>query len=167
MQCLQIIFFANAVDDDGPFCPQTNSETGGMAIYDVPSATGLHPLNKMLFDIIEGDGFDMVYNQGNVNINDPSPSGSPPSPGKCYCLQASSDDDLELTYLIPVQPEMLNSPDNIETVEWFRIGLNGIPVNGPPPGIQSGPDCGSSSALMPALDPCGGHHDPTGYYLGI
>lgn len=161
--CYEFRFYSNP-EADGPFCPSTTSDVGGMAIYDAGSAPGLSVLNSMLFNLMESDGFDIVDNSGNIRINDPG-SGAPPSPGQSYCLQATADNDLELVFLIPITPSDLSSPNTITTVELFGVSANGVPMNGtPPPTVGGGPGGGGSDALMPALDPCGGHHDPAGYY---
>lgn len=165
--CYQLKFFANAVDDSGPFCPSTINDVGGLGFYE-PGASGtnvgLAALDANLFNTIEADGFDIVDNGGNININDPG-SGTPPTPGTSYCLQASADDDLELVFLIPVTPEQLTTPNVIESVELLGVSLNGIPINGEPPNVLSGPGGQQSTDVkMPALDRCGGHHDPAGYY---
>lgn len=167
-QCYQLKFLANVVDDDGPFCPATINDVGGMAIYEPGTAgtnVGLSAIDATLLNIIEGDGFDIVQPNGNVNINVPGPGGSMPIPGTSYCLQANKDDDLELVYLIPVTPENLATPNTIETVEQLGVSLDGIPFKGNPPAvIGGGPGGGGNDVLMPALDRCGGHHDPGGYY---
>lgn len=166
-QCYQLKFYANAVNDDGPFCPLTIDEVGGMGIYEPGAAgtnVGLAAIDAALLNLIEADGFDIVQDDGTVNINVPG-AGGPPAPGVSACLQAEPDDDLELVYLIPVNPQELVTPNTITTVEQLGVSLDGIPFKGnPPPVIGGGPGGGGSDVLMPALDPCGGHHDPGGYY---
>lgn len=169
--CYQLKFLANDVDDSGPFCPETINDVGGMAIYEPGSAgtnVGLAALDSILLNIIEADGFDIVQANGNININNPG-AGIPPSPGTSYCLQADKDDDLELVYLIPVSPENLSSPNIIQPVEQLGVSLNGIPFKGNPPAVIGGGPGGGGpgggmDVAMPALDACGGHHDPGGYY---
>lgn len=166
-QCYQLKFYANAVNDDGPFCPPNIGDVGGLGVYEPGAAgtnVGLAAIDAALLNLIEADGFDIVQDDGAVNINVPG-SGGPPAPGISACLQAMPDDDLELVYLIPVEPQDLASPNMITTVEQLGVSLDGIPFKGnPPPVIGGGPGGGGSDVLMPALDPCGGHHDPGGYY---
>lgn len=166
-QCYQLKFYANAVNDDGPFCPTSIDEVGGLGIYEpgaVGTNVGLSAIDATLLNLIEADGFDIVQDDGTVNINVPGVSG-PPAPGVSACLQAQPDDDLELIYLIPVDPQDLATPNTITTVEQLGVSLDGIPFKGnPPPVIGGGPGGGGSDVAMPALDPCGGHHDPGGYY---
>lgn len=166
--CYQLKFYANDVDDSGPFCPETINDIGGMAIYEPGAAgtnVGLAALDAELLNLIEADGFDIVQANGDVNIIDPGAGTGPPPMGTSYCLEAGKDDDLELVYLIPVTPEDLSTPNTITTVEQLGLSLHGIPFKGnPPPVIGGGPGGGGSDVLMPALDACGGHHDPGGYY---
>lgn len=166
-QCYQMKFYANAVNDDGPFCPLTINDVGGLGVYEPGAAgtnVGLAAIDAALLNLIEADGFDIVQDDGTVNINVPG-GGGPPAPGVSACLQAVADDDLELVYLIPVEPQDLATPNTITTVEQLGVSLDGIPFKGnPPPVIGGGPGGGGSDVLMPALDPCGGHHDPGGYY---
>ena len=170
--CYQLKFFANDVNDDGPFCPETINDIGGLAIYEPGTAgtnVGLAALDSVLLNIIEADGFDIVQANGDVNINIPGAGGGPPPMGTSFCLQANKDDDLELVYLIPVTSVNLSSPNIIQPVEQLGVSLNGIPFKGNPPAVigggpGGGGPGGGSDVLMPALDACGGHHDPGGYY---
>lgn len=165
--CYQLKFYANYVNDDGPFCPETINDIGGLAIYEPGMAgtnVGLAALDAQLLNLIEADGFDIVQPNGDVNINIPGAGGGPPEPGTSYCLQANKDDDLELVYLIPISPMNLTNPNVIQPVEQLGFSLNGIPFKGPPPGVIGGPMGQGTDVLMPALDACGGHHDPGGYY---
>jgi hypothetical protein len=172
-ECYELKFFANDVNDDGPFCPQTINDIGGLGIYEPGNAgtnVGLAAIDANLLNIIEADGFDIVQANGTVNLNVPG-SGTPPSPGTSYCLQAEPDNDLELVYLIPINPENLATPNTIQPVEQLGLSLHGIPFKGNPPGVigggpggPGGGPGGGSDVTMPALDACGGHHDPGGYY---
>lgn len=163
--CFQLTFSANPVAD-GPYCPSTINDVGGMGMYDGATNPGLRAFDADLLNAIEGDGYDMVNANGTVNINDFS--GGMPDPSKSYCLDAAADDDLQLTFLIPVEPKLASANNTIETVELVGLSLDGVPINGEPPSAINGPGGmggGSSSQInMPALDPCGGHHDPAGYY---
>lgn len=164
-QCYQLNFSSNPVPY-GPFCPGTNVETGGLGMYDGSTDPGLRVMNSDLWTDMENDGFDIIDVQGNVRINDPG-SGQLPNMQYSYCLEATADDQLQLTFLIPVNPELLSQPNQIETVELIGVSVDGVPMNGDPPSATSGgpgPGPGGNNALMPALDPCGGHHDPFGYY---
>lgn len=164
-QCYQLSFISNPVAY-GPFCPETTSQTGGLGVYDGTTNPGLRVMNNSLWTDMENDGYDIVDNQGNVRINDPG-SGQMPNMQLSYCLEATPDDQLQLTFLIPATPENLSSVNQIDAVELIGVSLDGIPMNGDPPSATSGgpgPGPGSNNALIPAIDPCGGHQDPAGYY---
>lgn len=164
-QCYQLSFSSNPVPY-GPFCPETTSETGGLGMYDGATDPGLRVMNNDLWTDLENDGYDVIDNLGNVRINDPG-SGQMPNMQYSYCLEATADNQLQLTFLIPATPELLSQVNQIESVELIGVSVDGVPMNGDPPSATSGgpgPGPGSNNALMPALDPCGGHHDPSGYY---
>ena len=82
-------------------------------------------------------------------------------PDFAYCLQPLTDDGLTLKFIIPAIPEDLSTPNQIETVELIGVSVDGIPMNGDPPSVTTGP---MGNGNIPSLDPCGGHHDPSGYY---
>lgn len=158
--CYQLTFSSNPVPDDGPLCPSKTSETGGLGFYN-----GLKVMNAALWTEIENDGYDIVDAAGNVNVQDPAVGGG--SNALSYCLQATADDNLTLTFLIPTEPKLLSTPNTIESVELVGVSLDGVPINGEPPAaVGGGPGGGGggNTAKLPALDPCGGHHDPNGYY---
>ncbi|CAN0525821.1 unnamed protein product, partial [Scytosiphon promiscuus] len=79
-----------------------------------------------------------------------------------YCLEPLPDDNLELTFDIPVIPELLSASDDIEMVEYIGLALDGVPINGSPPLVAG--DGAQGEGKIPSLDRCGGHHDPSGYY---
>ena len=194
--CYKFVFASNPVDA-GPFCPETADDNGGLGIYDGATNPGLNALTN-IFGFMEEDGYDIMDEDGYTRIQDPSAplSNSGDESGQAFCLDAAANDSLTLTYLIPVNPVLLDSVDTIETVELFGFSLDGVPINGnppsvvsnegkpgamggggrpsgpppeggmmgPPPGSDSNMDGGSTIIAIPALDPCGGHHDPAGYY---
>lgn len=158
-QCYQLKFISNPVPDDGPYCPTTISDTGGFGVYDGATNPGFQLMTASLFNAMENDGYDIVDNSGNVRIDDFS--GGPPNPNFAYCLDAQADDFLQLTFLIPANPVNLNTPNTITNVELIGVSLDGAPMNGDPPSVTTGP---MGNGNIPALDRCGGHHDPAGYY---
>ncbi len=209
-KCYKFQFRSNPLGHGGPYCPKTTKETGGLGIYDGKTNPGLQALKAVLWDAMKADGFDVVDENGNINIVDPGaggmggppnggqssggsndgppgggpgggppPNGGPPGGGQpgggsqggsgggpgAACLEASPNDQLVLTFLIPANPVMLSTPNKIDTVELVGLSVNGIPINGHPPtvaGTESGGPGGGGA--IPALDPCGGHMDPAGYY---
>ena len=161
-ECYQLVFKSNPVAD-GPYCPTTINDIGGVGIYDGNTNPGFQVMKAELWNAMEADGYDIVDSKGNINISDPGtgmPTGS-------SCLQATPDNNLQLTFLIPAVPKLAGSNDVIDIVENVGVSKDGIPLTGHPPSATSGPPGSASSsniAGIPAIDPCGGHIDPFGYY---
>lgn len=155
-KCYELTFISNPVPDDGPFCPATTSDIGGLGIYDGETNSGFQVMKASLFESMENDGYDIIDKSGNIRMSDFSTMDQP---GFSYCLQPVVNDDLKLTFFIPMEPEDLATPNTIETVELIGVSLDGVPMNGTPPSVV---DFGKGN--IPSLDPCGGHHDPSGYY---
>lgn len=165
-ECFQISFSSNPVAS-GPFCPETIDDIAGMGFYDGATNPGLRVFARALLEDIEADGYNMVNADGTVNIDDFT-SGAP-SLDQSNCLAAAANDDLTLTFILPAVPKLANSNNDIAEVELIGLSLDGIPINGDPPSAISGPAMGgpggdASEINFPSLDPCGGHHDPAGYY---
>lgn len=158
--CYQLVFKSNPIEDDGPYCPETTNDVGGIGFYDGSYTSGdnvLFRLDANLWDIVIADGYtDIVDSNGNVNIV--VPLEGPPANG---CISANHDDDLRLTFLIPAVPKERTSFDQIDEHEHLGISKDGIPIIGDPPSSTNRTPniCG-----IPSIDPCGGHPDPSGYY---
>jgi hypothetical protein len=160
-ECYKVVFKSNPVAN-GPYCPATINDIGGVGIYDGATNPGFQVMKAELWNAMETDGYDIVDANGNITIVDPAGGGSPPSGGAC--LEATPDNNLELTFLIPAVPKLATSNDVISTVEHIGVSRDGIPLTGhPPSATQSGGGPGGGGAI-PSLDPCGGHPDPFGYY---
>lgn len=164
--CFQMTFSSNPVES-GPFCPATINDVAGMGFYDGATNPGLRVFAKALLDDIEADGYNMVNDDGTVNIDDFT-SGNP-SLDVSNCLAAAANDDLELVFIIPAEPKLASSNNEISEVELIGLSLDGVPINGAPPSAVNGPAMGGpggggAEINFPSLDPCGGHHDPAGYY---
>lgn len=157
-KCYELTFISNPVPDDGPFCPATTSDVGGMGIYDGATNPGFQVMKATLFNAMESDGYDIIDPSGNIRISDFSTAENP---SFAYCLQPVVDDGLTLKFIIPAQPELLSTPNTIESVELIGVSVDGVPMNGDPPSVTTGP---MGNGNIPSLDPCGGHHDPSGYY---
>lgn len=166
-QCYEIVFTANNVDDDNThLCPETTDDVGGLGNYDGDGVdngstqdgdeVGFSILNGALFEKMENDGYDIIDESGNIRIDDFTTSVNKSFD---YCLEAAPDDELTLTFQIPVIPELLSTADDIESVEYLGLALDGTPMNGAPPSVV---DFGDGN--IPSLDRCGGHQDPAGYY---
>ena len=164
--CFQMTFSANPVEG-GPFCPETINDVAGMGFYDGATNPGLRVFAAELLNDIEADGYNMVNADGTVNIDDFT-SGVP-SLDQSNCLAAAANDNLQLTFIIPAEPKLANANNDIAEVEIIGLSLDGVPINGDPPSaingpMMGGPGGGGTEINFPSLDPCGGHHDPAGYY---
>ncbi len=157
-QCWQLTF-ANYQDSTGPFCPATINDIGGVGIYDGPTNPGFQVLKDTLWNAMEADGYYIVDDEGNVREN------QMPGNGMGSCLNMPTQ-DLNLTFLIPVEPELAASNNTIDTVELFGVAVyDGMPLTGHPPSVVDGPPIpGAAGGAIPSLDPCGGHGDPAGYW---
>jgi hypothetical protein len=140
--------------EPGPFCPTTvDDEAGGIFTWD-GDEPGLYALDAAFWSLMDGLGYSFTNADGSVNVADPAdPAGAPAGNA---CLEATPDDGYTLVALIPVTPELLDQPTELDTVAQVGLALDGVTVFGDAPSGTSG--------AIPALDPCGGHHDPSGYY---
>ncbi len=169
--CHQITFLANGAGDTegtgtvGPFCPEsinTPRSEAGVGIYDGPTTPGFQSLVDAAI-AMDADGYDIVDDAGNINFSDLTTQGDP---SLSYCLSAQFDTSLELTYLVPVVPQLRAESHVLGTIESIGFGLNGVPIKGNPPSVtvvEAGVG-GTGSGNIPSLDLCGGHPDPAGYY---
>ncbi len=157
-KCYEMTFKANPVPDDGPFCPATINDIGGLGIYDGQTNPGFQVMKKELFQAMEADGYDIIDQNGNIRKSDFTTQDNP---NFDYCLQPATNDDLSLTFTIPAIPVDLSTPNTIESVELVGVSIDGVPMNGDPPSVTTGQ---MGNGNIPSLDPCGGHHDPSGYY---
>ena len=165
--CCELTFAANQVDDDGPFCPTTSTTDatqGGLGNYDGTTGPGLQSMVKTLWDNMETDGYD-ILDGTSVRVQTDVPGGGlhlqpggGGGGGQAYCLQPSADDTLTVTYTIPLTPTAASSNDTISSVEDVGVSLDGVPFKGAPPSVTG------NNGMIPSLDWCGGHHDPSGYY---
>lgn len=161
-ECYQLIFSSNPVDN-GPYCPETIDDIGGVGVYDGATNPGFQVMKASLFNAMEADGYDIVDDNGDIHIDDFNSGAT--NPDYAYCLEAAPDDDLQLTFLLPKNPVMATSNDDIGTVELIGVSVDGVPINGDPPSVVSGPPGQNiAGGNIPSIDPCGGHMDPAGYY---
>ncbi len=163
VDCYELVFNSNPVNQ-GPYCPEKIDEAVSLTIYDGPHNPGFQLVTRALFEAMEADGFDIVEDDGEVHGFD-----SEQRSDWDYCLGPKApprDIGLELTFLIPAIPIMTETISVVSTTDFDLVGLtlDGIPIAGDPPSIFDGPGRGIPGGNIPALDPCGGHPDPAGYY---
>ena len=170
--CYQLTFNSNTVGDTegegtiGPYCPDsitTARSESGLGVYDGATNPGF----QSLVDAAQGmdsDGYDIVDEDGNIRISNLTQGSE--EEGFSYCLSAGFDSTLEVTFLIPVTPELRSEPYELGTIDSLGVGINGVPLTANPPSVtvaEAGVG-GTGSGNIPALDQCGGHPDPSGYY---
>jgi hypothetical protein len=169
--CYELTFSANGVGDTegngtiGPYCPEyitTPRNESGVGIYDGTTDPGFQSLVDAAI-AMDTDGYDIVDDDGFINFNDLTTTTDQ---DLSYCLSAVFDSTLEITYLVPVTPEVRSEPYTVPTVGSFGIGISGVPFKGNPPSVTTAEAGigGTGSGNIPALDLCGGHADPAGYY---
>ena len=107
--------------------------------------------------MMDAQGYEFVDADGNISITDPG-AGAADSAGTANsCLEATADGSFHLQVLIPTDPEDLDSPTDLSTISQIGLALDGVTIFGDAPSVA---DRGG----LPALDACGGHIDPSGYY---
>lgn len=138
--------------DTGPFCPTTvDSDEHGIFTWDGDDP-GLYALDADFWAMVEAQGYDFVEADGAIRTADPAGA----RPDGDACLQATPDGSYTLQVLLPVEPVVLDEPTDLGTVSQVGLAVDGITVFGDAPSGTSG--------AIPALDHCGGHDDPSGYY---
>ncbi|RVU86503.1 YHYH protein [Leucothrix sargassi] len=137
----------------GPFCPDTVDDTGGIWHWDGDKA-GLYRIDKAFLTMLNEQGYEFYDDSGKVNITDvrttqPADNNS--------CLSASADESVVMTVLIPKTPVKAEKATDLGTVAKVGIALDGVPIFADAPSVLQ-------TGHMPALDVCGGHIDPGGWY---
>ncbi len=153
---LQVASLASSVDTDGPYCPATTSDVGGIWVWD-GDEPGLYALDSDFWNLMEDHGYEFSNADGDITITDPAEGAASSSTTENSCLEATPDDSYHLQVLIPTSPEDLDTPTDLSTISQVGLALDGVTVFGDAPSVA---DRGG----LPALDACGGHIDPSGYY---
>lgn len=153
---LEVSSLADTVDTDGPYCPETvDDDEYGIWIWDGDDP-GLYALDADFWAMMADQGFDFVDADGNISITDPG-AGAATSAGTANsCLEATADGSFHIQVLLPTTPELLDTTD-LSTISQIGLALDGVTIFGDAPSVA---DRGG----LPALDACGGHIDPSGYY---
>ena len=147
---------ASTVDTDGPFCPATVDDVGGIWVWDGDDP-GLYALDSDFWDMMTAEGYEFVDADGNISITDPGAGAADSSGTANSCLEATPDGSFHLQVLLPTSPELLDEPVDLSTISQIGLALDGVTIFGDAPSVA---DRGG----LPALDACGGHVDPSGYY---
>ncbi len=153
---LEVASLATNVDTEGPFCPATNSDVGGIWVWD-GDEPGLYALDSNFWDLMSSQGYEFVNSNGDITVTDPAEGAASSSTTENSCLEATADGSYHLQVLIPTSPELLDTPTDLSTISQVGLALDGVTIFGDAPSVA---DRGG----LPALDGCGGHIDPSGYY---
>lgn len=152
--CLKLVTsFPGEAFPIGPFCPETLDDVGGLWVWDGDNP-GTYRLDGAFFRMLSEQGYTFYDAEGTISISDPS-SGQRPNGNTC--LEAGLDTEIEVSVLIPTEPKMAAAPTDLGTVALVGIALDGVPIFADAPSVLQ-------TGQMPALDTCGGHVDPGGYY---
>ena len=137
----------------GPFCPETLEDAGGIWEWTGEHA-GLYRVDGDFLRMLDGLGYRFFDEDGNVYSVD---NATEQPTVDHACINVSVDESVEITMLLPVDPVMADTPTQLGTVGKVGVALDGVPIFSDAPEIQV-------TGHMPALDTCGGHVDPGGWY---
>ncbi|GAB5490954.1 MAG: hypothetical protein Phog2KO_11690 [Phototrophicaceae bacterium] len=163
--CYQIDSISIPVFEIGPFCPETLDDVGGIWEWDGDNP-GLYALDSEFFLMVEEQGFVFFDEDGNINIVTQVGGGAPTDNdapadnaqnASNNCLAQTPDETITMTALIPATPVLADTPTDLGVVAQVGIGIDGVPIFADAPSaVETG--------NLPALDTCGGHVDPGGWY---
>ena len=137
----------------GPFCPATLVDAGGIWEWTGENA-GLYRIDGDFLRMLDGLGYRFFDDEGNVYSVD---NATERPTVDHACINVSVDESVEITMLLPINPVMADAPTALGTVAKIGVALDGVPIFSDAPEIQV-------TGHMPALDTCGGHVDPGGWY---
>ena len=163
-KCYKVVY-QNIPEAWEPGCPETEDEIGGLGIYNGNTNPGLRALDAQLWADFANDGFDIINDDGTINVQIPaggpgSPFTEPGNPDlNASCLDAILVEEFLLTYLIPAFPEKSTTTTRIDRMGFWGISLDGFPLGPEPPTAVNREGTG---AAIPSLGACGGHPQPAG-----
>jgi hypothetical protein len=137
----------------GPFCPTTLNDTGGVWNWDGENA-GLYRIDGTFLRMLDKIGYRFYGSDGKVYIT--TDVASRPKFDHT-CMNMSAQKKVEMTILLPMMPKMADQPTDLGTVAKVGLALDGVPIFADAPSVLK-------TGQMPALDTCGGHIDPGGWY---
>lgn len=137
----------------GPFCPVTLKDKGGIWHWDGDKA-GLYVIDEKFLTMLEAQGYKFFDANGKVSVTDVRTTRPPE---KNSCLSASADESVEMTVLLPLAPVKAAKASPLGTVAKVGLAVDGVPIFADAPSVLQ-------TGHMPALDTCGGHIDPGGWY---
>ena len=137
----------------GPFCPPTLDDEGGIWDWDGENS-GLYRLDRAFFEMLDTLGFHFHDDDETLHIMTDL-SKRPVEANNC--LNVAEDESVEMTVLLPLEPVEADEPTPLGTVAKIGLAVDGVPIFADAPSVL---DTGN----LPALDTCGGHVDPGGWY---
>jgi YHYH protein len=137
----------------GPFCPTTLDDTGGIWNWDGENA-GLYRIDGAFLRMLDKIGYRFYDSDGKVHIT--TDVASKPKFDNT-CMNMSAQKKVEMTILLPMTPKMADKQTDLGTVAKVGLALDGVPIFADAPSVLK-------TGHMPALDTCGGHIDPGGWY---
>lgn len=137
----------------GPFCPETLDDTGGIWPWDGENA-GLYRIDRAFLTMLGELGYSFFDDDGTVHVVD---NATTRPVDDHACINVSPDESVEITMLLPVTPVMAETPTRLAVVSKVGVALDGVPIFSDAPSVLM-------TGHMPALDVCGGHIDPGGWY---
>lgn len=73
------------------------------------------------------------------------------------CINVTAVEEVTVTMLLPIHSMMADQPTDLGTVAKIGVALEGTPIFADAQSVMQ-------TGHMPALDTCGGHVDPGGWY---
>ncbi|MGO4909728.1 YHYH protein [Pseudorhodobacter sp. W20_MBD10_FR17] len=137
----------------GPFCPATLDDKGG--IWNWTGENGkLYRIDADFLHMLDGLGYRFFDDDGTVHTVD---NATQRPTVDHACINVTADESVKITMRLPIEPVMATMPTQLGTVGKVGVALDGVPIFSDAPSIQQ-------TGHMPALDTCGGHIDPGGWY---
>jgi hypothetical protein len=137
----------------GPFCPTSVDEVGGIWNWDGENAK-LYRIDGTFLRMLDKQGYHFYGTDGKVHIT--SDMVSKPKFNNT-CMSMAAQKAVEMTILLPVTPKMADKQTDLGTVAKVGLALDGVPIFADAPSVLK-------TGHLPALDTCGGHIDPGGWY---
>lgn len=137
----------------GPFCPATLDDEGGIWEW-TGEDSGLYRIDRNFLMMLDKLGYRFYDDDGTVHITD---TATKKPDDDHACINVAVDESVEITMLLPTDPVVAKAPKSLGVVGKVGVALDGVPIFSDAPSIQA-------TGHMPALDTCGGHVDPGGWY---
>lgn len=137
----------------GPFCPATLDDVGGIWNWTGENG-GLYRIDAAFLHMLDDLGYRFYDDDGTVHVVDIATQ----QPDVDHaCINVSADETVTITMRLPVTPVMADTPAVLGVVGKVGVALDGVPIFSDAPSVEQ-------TGHMPALDTCGGHIDPGGWY---